>query len=194
MPKYQKRPVVVEAFQYTYDCNPPQWYLDAMDRGDVALIALTPGSPVSIRTPAGETIADIGDYIIQGIKGEIYPCKADIFELAYDVIEEPQMTYGSLLKRLHELDPHISVGVSRPHSYRGYYYHLAVEPLPEPAYSVIKALEDMTILRGYKGGEYYITLDTPVWVSEYGTASGHMLVAINDDGSIETREEDYITV
>ena len=34
----------------------------------------------------GETqVADIGDYIIKGVKGEFYPCKPDIFMLTYDI-------------------------------------------------------------------------------------------------------------
>lgn len=31
--------------------------------------------------------ADMGDWIIKGIKGEFYPCKPDIFEATYEVAE-----------------------------------------------------------------------------------------------------------
>jgi hypothetical protein len=37
-----------------------------------------------IKTLEGEMIANIGDYIIKGVKGEFYPCKPDIFKLTYD--------------------------------------------------------------------------------------------------------------
>ena len=41
-----------------------------------------------IRTLEGEHIASTGDYIIKGLRGEFYPCKPDIFEKTYDVLEE----------------------------------------------------------------------------------------------------------
>ena len=31
--------------------------------------------------------AEIGDYVIKGVKGELYPCKPDIFELTYEEVE-----------------------------------------------------------------------------------------------------------
>ena len=37
-----------------------------------------------IKTLEGEHVANIGDYIIKGVKGEFYPCKPDIFELTYE--------------------------------------------------------------------------------------------------------------
>lgn len=40
-----------------------------------------------IKTLEGVMHGDIGDYIIQGIKGEIYPCKPDIFEATYEAVE-----------------------------------------------------------------------------------------------------------
>ena len=42
---------------------------------------------ISIQTLEGTMIARTGDYIIQGVNGEIYPCKIDIFEATYDVVE-----------------------------------------------------------------------------------------------------------
>lgn len=36
-----------------------------------------------IKTLEGTMIANAGDYIIQGVNGEIYPCKADIFQKTY---------------------------------------------------------------------------------------------------------------
>lgn len=40
----------------------------------------------SINTPEGRMTVEIGDYIIQGIKGEFYPCKPDIFVATYDYV------------------------------------------------------------------------------------------------------------
>jgi hypothetical protein len=41
-----------------------------------------------IKTLEGEHIANIGDYIIKGIKGEFYPCKEDIFKLTYEELNK----------------------------------------------------------------------------------------------------------
>ena len=42
-----------------------------------------------IDTLEGGHIVCPGDWIIQGIKGELYPCKPDIFEATYELVEEP---------------------------------------------------------------------------------------------------------
>ena len=41
-----------------------------------------------ISTLEGDMLAEVGDYIIKGLKGEFYPCKPDIFEKSYEVIDE----------------------------------------------------------------------------------------------------------
>lgn len=43
---------------------------------------------LTIATLEGEMKASVGDYIIKGVEGEIYPCKPDIFKKTYDIIEE----------------------------------------------------------------------------------------------------------
>ena len=42
---------------------------------------------MEIVTPEGVMTAQIGDYIIKGIKGEFYPCKPDIFEATYEKVD-----------------------------------------------------------------------------------------------------------
>lgn len=39
-------------------------------------------------TLEGTMIAEVGDYIIKGVRGEIYPCKPDIFEQTYEEVKE----------------------------------------------------------------------------------------------------------
>lgn len=41
-----------------------------------------------IKTLEGELIASIGDYVVKGIAGEFYPCKPDIFEQTYELVEK----------------------------------------------------------------------------------------------------------
>lgn len=40
-----------------------------------------------IKTLEGKLSVSVGDYIIKGVKGEFYPCKPDIFEMTYEVVE-----------------------------------------------------------------------------------------------------------
>lgn len=66
-------------------------------------------------------------------------------------------------------------GLGRPHSFRGYYSDLALEPKDTPG-TVAELLSDLTAvhnreLTGYKGGEYLMDSDTPLWVAFYGTSS-----------------------
>lgn len=84
MAKYRKKPVVIEAVQWLNKkivCPPgPQWFVEAEERKQIQLA----GDVLYIKTLEGEMRADIGDWIIRGVKGEIYPCKPDIFEATYE--------------------------------------------------------------------------------------------------------------
>jgi hypothetical protein len=83
MPKFRKRPVEIEAWQFVKSFqNKPQWITDALNTGDVWYQG---GSNpyFTIKTLEGEMRANEGDWIIRGVKGEIYPCKPDIFALTY---------------------------------------------------------------------------------------------------------------
>ena len=79
--KFRKKPVVIEAVQWT-----------GKNGSEVA--AFCPGiqfdfamDDAYIKTLEGEMIASAGDWIIRGIKGEFYPCKNDIFEATYEAVE-----------------------------------------------------------------------------------------------------------
>ena len=82
MYKYRKLPVEIEAFQWTVD-RVPQWWVEAKG----IEIEIKSGSAF-IPTLEGTHEAKVGDWIIQGVKGEIYPCKPDIFALTYEKVEE----------------------------------------------------------------------------------------------------------
>lgn len=86
MAKYRKKPVVIEAFQWNMEtaADPsrcPEWFRKAFKEGTVQKDIASFG--VIIKTLEGDHRADTGDYIIQGVKGELYPCKPDIFEKTY---------------------------------------------------------------------------------------------------------------
>lgn len=90
--KYRKKPVIIEAFQLGID-NIPDWFMDKVTSNDVILHGTSSGfehhkdTNADIKTLEGVMHADFGDFIIKGVKGELYPCKADIFEATYEPTE-----------------------------------------------------------------------------------------------------------
>ena len=81
MPYFQKKPVVIEAVQWTGENWDAVRLLGA--RGTRPFV-LSGNKEISIATLEGEMLARVGDYIIKGVKGECYPCKPDIFHLTYE--------------------------------------------------------------------------------------------------------------
>ncbi len=86
MPNFRKKPVVIEAFQVHPDDGhtrqlPPMWLVDGMVSGAVVPVE---GGGLLIKTLEGVMEAEVGDWVIQGIKGEMYPCKPDIFAATYE--------------------------------------------------------------------------------------------------------------
>lgn len=88
--KFRKRPVVIEAMQVPYADDPLKWgYLVGfLNANDVDFELLPRGDGLEIKTLEGVMRADRDDWIIKGVKGELYPCKPDIFALTYEP-EEP---------------------------------------------------------------------------------------------------------
>ena len=83
MAKYRKKPVVIEAY-CPYKGKMPEWFESALcNRG----IRERVSGGFDIDTLEGTMRASVGDYIIKGISGELYPCKPDIFEKTYDAVE-----------------------------------------------------------------------------------------------------------
>ena len=91
--KYRKKPVVIEAVQYLgqgnmADGDVPEWLWDALKSG---VVQATNGTdPFVITTLEGDHIASPGDWIIRGVKGELYPCKPDSFELTYEIVDSAE--------------------------------------------------------------------------------------------------------
>ena len=79
--KYRKRPVVIEACQWTVG------NLDEVASWCSAFVLSSPDdSALYIATLEGDMRCDPNDWIIKGIKGEFYPCKPDIFEATYEEV------------------------------------------------------------------------------------------------------------
>jgi len=88
MAKFRKKPVIIEAFRLNErGLVAEDWFWDAVTRNDIITHCFGKHEPdpawCEIKTLEGTMIANAGDYIIQGVNGEIYPCKADIFQKTY---------------------------------------------------------------------------------------------------------------
>lgn len=83
MAKYRKKPVVIEATRYTGEnCKD----IVTFAKGAKDWVRADK-EKVIIQTLEGDMVANIGDYIIKGVNGEFYPCKPDIFEKTYEIVE-----------------------------------------------------------------------------------------------------------
>lgn len=101
-------------------------------------------------------------------------------------------TIGSVIDALRNAEPDAAVMFdfcgampAKVASYRGWYDHLAigwdVEGTSWPEAKDVAALLQEAIgsvFTGYKGGEYRMTADTPLWVDRWGDHSGTGIVAI----------------
>lgn len=116
MPKYRKRPVVIEANQWfkngdhpedrtgelTYDHDGKSYYIregkivryynhpDVSYKKQCQYCNKIMGFHGWIDTLEGGHTVCPGDFIIKGIKGEFYPCKPDIFEQTYELVADEQ--------------------------------------------------------------------------------------------------------
>lgn len=89
MPLFRKKPVVIEAIQLDFNNKDEiKKFLGA----DLGRTVSAPGhvDAVYIQTLEGTMRADPGDWIIRGVKGELYPCKDDIFKATYDPMPQLQ--------------------------------------------------------------------------------------------------------
>lgn len=100
MARYRKKPVEVEAIQYKIIKEVPCKYGIAKESNSMEIaefmkapflreVTVPSNTPegrtyVEIETLEGTMQANLGDYIIKGVKGEFYPCKPDIFEETYE--------------------------------------------------------------------------------------------------------------
>ena len=99
MAKYRKKPIVIEAVQYKIIKEIPCKFGVHKESNSLDIATFMKkqipyivhfdqrGEYINIATLEGTMRADIGDYIIKGINGEFYPCKPDIFEKSYELVE-----------------------------------------------------------------------------------------------------------
>jgi len=89
--KFRKKPVVVEAWQWIWSEGGVQGQVPDWIAESACLIEykLTGASPhILIWIPEGNMNVSPDDWIIKGVKGELYLCKSDIFAETYEPVEE----------------------------------------------------------------------------------------------------------
>jgi len=98
MAKFRKKPVVIEAFKFDGDLMGtdgeyyvPDWAVSAYRLGILYFDKEKPIGPpceLFVRTLEGNMMTNVGDWVIQGVNGELYPCKPDILEKTYEPVQE----------------------------------------------------------------------------------------------------------
>lgn len=90
--KATKKPVTIECFQYDGDLKNSDgqfyvcaWAVEAFQSG---VIYFKDQGEMYIKTLEGDHHVSVGDYIIRGVNGELYPCKPEIFEKTYEIRTE----------------------------------------------------------------------------------------------------------
>ena len=106
--QFVKKPVVVEARQFTANADLPSLLQWVTDHGGIAEIITTTRNhdkehpygfdypTIAINTLEGQMLASAGDWIIKGVLGEFYPCKPDVFEAVYSPVPTNHMERANL--------------------------------------------------------------------------------------------------
>lgn len=81
MAKYRKKPVIIDAEQYSIlgGLNSDFLRKAVCEKAHDGIYG-----GLHIHTLEGLHTVNDGDFIIQGVKNEFYPCKPDIFEMTYE--------------------------------------------------------------------------------------------------------------
>jgi hypothetical protein len=85
MGRYRKKPLEVDAWQIGMYERTPDWVHKAVT---MIYPAGNRAVEVVVSTPEGEMRALSGDWLIRGIEGEVYPCKASVFNETYEEVKD----------------------------------------------------------------------------------------------------------
>lgn len=78
---YRKKPVVIEAWCVGSE-PPPPWAEEAITAGTVTLAKYN--TQFSVETLEGRMVGRRCDYLVKGVRGELYPCERSIFQETYE--------------------------------------------------------------------------------------------------------------
>jgi len=99
--KFQKKPLIVEAFQLTEasrndNSGWPEWMHEAWNKSQIDVGAVYPAGypvnpgldPLKLNLEPGVAVIPFGDWIIRGLGGELYPCSDAVFVASYDPVDD----------------------------------------------------------------------------------------------------------
>jgi hypothetical protein len=92
MMRYRKKPVIIEAVQWKGNNLAEVIRFTGLHESAMKLTwdqyeSVVAREGLKIFTLEGPLMALPGDWIIRGVKGELYPCKPDIFDATYEAVE-----------------------------------------------------------------------------------------------------------
>ncbi len=83
---FRKKPVVIEAEQFTPGDGVREHDIYEVHGHSYEIRFGSIGPYIVCNTLEGQMRGEYGDWIIKGVKGEIYPCKPDIFNITYEAV------------------------------------------------------------------------------------------------------------
>lgn len=109
--KFRKKPVVIEAYLWGSEYidyhgttiqwikDAPVWIVDAIKNKTILPVDPQEGiiPTIQIKTLEGTMTCVVGEWIIRGVNGELYPCKPDIFEKTYELVRGDEDDWTSEL-------------------------------------------------------------------------------------------------
>jgi hypothetical protein len=127
----------------------------------------------------------------------IHPVQAMLDGMSAQLQKErstTQMTLGKMIAALEAMVTDKQVQrLAHLHSYRGYYSDLAFElrdgTMSAQELTGLCRAAMFRVYQGYKGGDYLMGENTPMWISDYGS-TGLKLMGFAADGSLETQADD----
>lgn len=95
MPKYRKKPVVIEAWKWEGGTlGDAERFWNEVHGGTYGFCSsgfrygqINGATGIIIPTLEGDHVLEAGNYLIRGVKGELYPCRADIFKATYEAVD-----------------------------------------------------------------------------------------------------------
>jgi hypothetical protein len=79
---YRKKPVVIQAVQWTGENNTEILHFCST----CYITSSGKSKDLIVSTLEGDMSASVGDFIIKGVKGEFYACREDIFDITYETV------------------------------------------------------------------------------------------------------------
>jgi hypothetical protein len=86
--RYRKKPVIIDAHQFFWMPGMPEWLHEAYEQKLIHFDMMNGKKFCQIKTPEGRVRCYEGDWILKGVRGEIYTCKDDIFRETYEEVSE----------------------------------------------------------------------------------------------------------